>query len=404
MDPRQTSQRATPGIYPSSGAGATPLLEEVLRPRIRAEGPLSFESFMDLALYHEDHGYYSDPSRLRIGTAGDFATNVSVGETFGRLLSLRLHRLWQEGGQPATMHLFELGPEDGSLALDVLRGVQALSPQFHGALHYAACEPSPRKRAALAARFGDAGEPNLRAIGMPPGATAGFGAVLANEVLDALPVRLIRFVEGAWIERRVGLQDESLIWVDAPIVDPLLARQVAALGTNFPDGYQTELCSVLEPFFESLMPLVDRGHFLFIDYGFAHDDYYHPDRTGGTLQTYAHHEARQDPLDSPGIRDITAHVDFTAVATAAGRAGLIPHGFARQESYLTNLAAPLLRELTDDPPPDSFIRQFRTLTHPGFFGSRFHVLELRKGTLPSGASFPCRSAGLESLGLPPASP
>nr|NIP95304.1 SAM-dependent methyltransferase [Akkermansiaceae bacterium] len=276
---------------------------------------------MELALYHEDYGYYSDPSRPRTGAAGDFATNASVGEAFGRLLALRFYRFWQEHGAPTPVHLLELGPEDGSVALDLLRAARALSPDFHGALRYTAGEISARKRAALARRFAEAEEPHLVVLEPPTGPLGEFGVVFGNEVLDALPVRLVRWSKHRWRELRVGLRGDHLAWIEAPIRNSLLAERAAALGSAFPERYQTELCLRTDQFFHDLVPVIDRGLFLFIDYGFPADDYYHPRRTAGTLQTYAGHQSNHHPLDSPGSRDLTAHVDFTATTAAARRAG-----------------------------------------------------------------------------------
>ncbi len=390
-NPREPSKLPAPVIYPSSGIGATPLFEQILRPLIEKEGPLPFPRFMELALYHEEHGYYSDPERVRVGRGGDFATNISVGETFGRLLALRLHEFWIAHRSPAVLHIFELGPEDGSLALDILKWAHQLSPDFRASLRYTACEHSTRKRAILATRFAQSAEPHLQASDTSREHRGEFGVVLANEVLDALPVKLLRFTGGSWHQRWVDLdQDGALTWSDLIEDDP---HTLAFLGDDFTNGYQTELCGGY-PLFQDLARLFDRGLFLFIDYGFTHQDYYHPDRTEGTLQTYCAHQAGDDPLDSPGLRDITTHVNFTAAAASARLAALRLHGFARQESYLTNLAAPLLRTLPDGPASLSFIRQFRTLTHPGFFGSRFHVLELTQGALDPSFRFPCASQDL----------
>lgn len=373
--------------------GATPLFEQILRPLIEKEGPLPFRRFMELALYHEEHGYYSDPQRQRVGRRGDFSTNLSVGESFGRLLATRVHEFWTAHQSPAVLPVLELGPEDGSLALDLLKWSRRIDPAFHAALNYSACEHSARKRATLAERFAESGEERLAVTETPRSRQGEFGVLLANEVLDALPVDLLRFDGETWHQRLVGLDQQSaLTLLDDKKDDP---RALSRLGSSFPENYQTEYCDQHSTFFNDLAPLFDRGLFLFIDYGFTHDDYYHPDRTEGTLRTYLDHQAGDDPLDSPGLRDITSHVNFTAATNSARSAGLRLHGFARQESYLTHLAAPLLRALPDGPESLSFIRQFRTLTHPGFFGSRFQVMELTKGDLDPGFHFPCSSQALE---------
>ena len=395
-DPSRPYKRPAAEKYPSSEAAATPLFDRILRPLLQSEGRIPFSRLMDLALYHDEFGYYSDPGRTRVGREGDFATNVSVGETFGRLLATRLQQYWKSQGSPEQFEVFELGPEDGTLALDIVRAARALEPSFHASLHYRACEHHSRKRQALNERFATSGEEQLRVISPPKEHQADLGVVLANEVLDALPVDLYRFHSGSWHTRFVRLAEDAshLIWEDEPAADCLLAQM---LGETVPEDYQSEFCPALEGFFGDLATIVDRGLFLFIDYGLIEDDYYHPDRSEGTLQTYLHHQAGDDPLDSPGMRDITTHVNFTEAARQAHQAGLVTHGFARQEAYLTHLAAPILQTLPDDPGSLAFIRQFRTLTHPGFFGSRFHALEFIKGEPGMNFTFPCPS---QSLGLP----
>lgn len=365
-------------------------MDLVLLPLIRESGPISFETFMELALYHEEFGYYSDPGRLRVGREGDFATNVSVGETFGRLLALRLYQFWQGQGRPKPFHILELGPEDGSLALDILNWSLNIDEEYHQALTYLACEHSSRKRSSLETRFAEiASSPEVCAL--PTSRVGDCGVILANEVLDALPVRLLRRSSDRWQEKLVSEEEGSLIWAEREFCSPL----PMADPLPFPEGYQTEVSLRLPSFFASLAPLFDRSLSLFIDYGFSSEDYYHPDRTEGTLRTYAHQQAGDNPLQSPGLIDLTAHVDFTTTLRAAEQAGFQGLGFARQESYLTFLAQSVLQQVGGN--DLSFIRQFRTLTHPGFFGSRFQVLELTRGISPGSFSFPCPNDGLVHL-------
>ncbi|MCH2064869.1 MAG: SAM-dependent methyltransferase, partial [Roseibacillus sp.] len=262
-------------------------MDHVLRPLIEREGPLPFPRFMELALYHEDYGYYSDPTRTRVGRTGDFATSVSVGEAFGRLLALRLHQTWEAHGRPASLPVLEPGPEDGSLALDILRAARQQDADFHRALHYTVCEPNARNRETLAARFAASGEPNLGIVATPTDHRSERGVILANEVLDALPVHLVRFSSGEWNERLVTLENDRLAWTETPISTGPLRTHLENLPSGLPDGYSTEVGLQLLPFFHGLAGVFDDALLLFIDYGFERSDYYHPDRTEGTLQTYA---------------------------------------------------------------------------------------------------------------------
>ena len=360
----------------------------MLRPLIEREGPLPFASFMELALYHEEYGYYSDPARTRVGRTGDFATSVSVGNAFGRLLAIRIYQAWEAHGKPASFSVLELGPEDGSLARDILWAARKQDPSFHRALDYVACEPSTRKREALASSFAATGEPKLSVVSTSKVHRSRRGVILANEILDALPVHLVRFSSGEWKELLVTLGNNHLDWDEAPIPSGPLQDHLANLPSGLPDGYTTEVCLQLLPLFHELAGAFDDSLLLFIDYGFERSDYYHPDRTEGTLQTYAGHRAGTNPLEDPGQRDLSTHLEFTSMREAAHAAGLHPLGSARQESYLVHLASGLLKGLSSGEDDREFLRQFQTLTHPAFFGSRFHAFEFAKGEISSSLSFP----------------
>ncbi len=373
-----------------SPTGATPLFLHVLAPLIKEGGPLSFCRFMELALYHEEFGYYTDPGRRRVGKTGDFATSVSVGAAYGQLLAIRIHQVWEAHGRPQIFSVLEIGPEDGSLAIDILQAARQQDNAFYRALHYAACEPSARKREVLVDRFAATGEQNLRVVGSPTGAKAEQGIVLGNEVLDALPVHLIRWSRSSWQEMYVGLKDEKLVWTMVPCSEGHLSDHLSKLPVDLPEGYTTEVCLNLFPLMKELAATFEDGLVLLVDYGFERSDYYHPDRCEGTLQTYARHQVGKDPLEAPGEHDLSTHLDLTSVREAAHDAGLTPLGSARQESYLVHLASGLLQNLSSPEADREFLGQFQTLTHPAFFGSRFHFLEFAKGPISSGLAFPGR--------------
>lgn len=373
-----TDPAPTP-IYPPSGEGATSLLASLLRKRIELEGSLSFAAYMAETLYHPDWGYYSAPERTRVGQKGDFFTSVSVGNTFGRLLAARLHSFWQINQSPSEFHLIEPGPESGHLALDLLAAAEALDPAFRAALRYHAIEPSAKKREALGNRLAEASNTEIH-----PSASDlrfSFGAVLANEIVDALPVHLIEWSEGTWQERRVAFDNDEFIWTTAPITCPDLQQALPDIQPAPADGYTTEICLGYSAFLAPLAEALESGLLLFIDYGHAEAEYYAPTRTTGTLQTFHQHQATDSPLTHPGTQDITAHANFTRLLEVARQLGLEANGFTRQERYLTSLAEPLLSSL--DPTSAEFqhtIRQFRTLTHPFMLGASFHMLEFLKGT------------------------
>ena len=179
-----------------------------------------------------------------------------------------------------------------------------------------------------------------------------------------------------WLECSVALgPDDTLVWDTGKITDPSLLAALAKLGTDFPDGYRTEIRTCFQDFLEPLARALSSGLMLWPDYGFARPEYYHPDRKSGTLRTFSKHRAGENPLLRPGGADITAHVDFTAVAEAATALGGHPVAFQNQGGWLTEIAREWLLEQEGNPQPAA-LRQFQTLTHPAHLGGSFHCLEL----------------------------
>ena len=365
-----------PHAYPIATHPATASLRRTLRERIERDGPLGFADFMAAALYDPAHGYYARSTR-QTGKAGDFFTSVSVGPVFGAVLARRLLQAWQDAGRPARWRIIECGAHDGTLAVDVLGTLSALDPRASAALEYVIPEPLPSLRAAQRTTLQHY-QKCVRVINDPLELAAAPlpGVAFGNEVLDALPCHLVERHANHWLECQVVLApDGEFAWTTAAIADPALLEALAPLGDLFPQGYRTEVRTCFQSF---LTPLVDglvSGLMLWIDYGFARPDYYHPDRTCGTLRTFANHRAGTNQLERPGATDITAHVDFTAVAEAALALGGRPTVFRNQGEWLTATARSWLLEQEGKPQP-AFLRQFQTLTHPAHLGSRFHVLEL----------------------------
>lgn len=334
---------------------------------------------MAAALYHPQDGYYAHPDRP-IGRAGDFFTSVSVGPAFGTILARWLLNRWQALGSPHRWRVAEPGAHDGQLAADLTAALHALNPAATAGLIYTVPEPLAQRRSRLARQLAALPVAHLELFDpADPPPQAHPGVVVANEVLDALPCRLVEFDGTIWLERFVcATPDDALELHPQPVTDPALAAALTPLGTAFPAGYQTEIRTNFPAFLAPLRNLLDRGALLFLDYGFARPELYHPDRRSGTLRTFHAHHAADDPLASPGHCDLTAHVDFTAVAEAAATLHLTPARFEPQGFFLTHLAQPWLESLAHAPEParTNAVRQFHTLTHPAHLGARFHALEL----------------------------
>jgi SAM-dependent MidA family methyltransferase len=337
---------------------------------------MRFADFMTAALYDPAAGYYARAPR-QVGRAGDFFTSVSVGPLFGELLARRFVREWREMGAPSRWRIIESGAHDGQLAADILAAMAHLAPQALAGLEYLIPEPLPRlqeaQRKTLAPWAG-----TVRCIESPePLASEPLpGIAFGNELLDALPFHLIEWRDGGWQECRVTLEaDGGFSWHTTEITEPALRQAIAPLGGNFAEGYRSEIRTNYEDFLRPLTRCLSTGLLVWLDYGFARPEYYHPDRRNGTLRTFSKHRAAENPLSAPGEIDITAHVDFTAVAEAALRLGCQPGIFQNQGSWLTTLAREWLLGLEGQAQP-SLLQAFQTLTHPAHLGGSFHVLEL----------------------------
>lgn len=361
-------------------------LARLLADRLRLEGAMPFSSFMAAALYHPEHGYYA-AARMRTGRAGDFFTSVSVGPVFGQLMAGECCAAWERMGKPDRFTLVEAGANDGRLAADVLGWVRDHRPDFAAALSYQIDEPlaapMARQRETLA-DFGD--RVTHDAVGPVP-----HGCYFANELLDAVPCRRVRFSNGRWQELHVGLNASGLFcWQEREPEDRALVNRLTWLGNGFPEGYTTEIAPAVASHLRLAAHRLGQGYLYFADYGYPAPDYYSVSRHTGTLRCYRNHEAHDDPFEAIGETDLTAHVDFSLAATAATGAGCEVLGFVDQSRFLTAAAAPTLRDMEAAGPAAgaAWNRQFQTLTHPAHLGSKFHFLVLGQNTggLPRPAS------------------
>ena len=347
--------------------------------RIRAEihaagGLLPFDRFMDLALYAPGLGYYM-AGAVKLGAEGDFVTAPEISPLFGRCLAVQCAEVLQQTGGG---DLLELGAGTGALAVQVLETLEQLGvlPQ-----RYRILELSPdlqsRQRALILERI-----PHLapRCDWLTKLPTGLRGLVLANEVLDAMPIHRFRSGEhGSVGELFVAERGGALTEVVAPVRSPGLAEAVAALhaeGLARTAGYRSEINLRLGPWLDALGASLDAGLVLLIDYGYTRRTYYQPDRTMGTLMCHLRHQSRDDPYREIGLQDITAHVDFTAVAEAGAAARLDLAGFTTQAHFLVGCG--IDRFLADSPDTVGLALGAKQLLLPSAMGERFKVLGLSR--------------------------
>lgn len=353
-------------------------LKERLKAEFEKQEAISFPKYLEVVLYDPSHGYYANQTR-QVGRQGDFFTSVSVGPLFGEILAHRFLNWWNENGRPEQWRLLELGGHDGKLAADILGTLARISPHAWSALQYATIEPLPKLRSAQAERLAPlAADVKVCASSCALAETPLPGVIFGNEVLDALPFHLIRYIAGNWKELFVS---KDLQWISKSIQDGSpLATKLADIAQTLPNAYQTEIRTNYGSFVKSITDCITTGLVVFIDYGFAAPEYYDIHRTEGTLRTFSQHKAADNPLDRPGEIDITAHVNFTDLALEMQKLGYQPTHFSNQGSYLTHLSAEMIRsgELNNA----QKIAQFKTLTHPAHLGGSFHAIEFTQHGQP----------------------
>jgi SAM-dependent MidA family methyltransferase len=363
------------GEYRDRSPEAIAGLAERIARKIRENGPLGFDRFMAAALYDPQGGYYARAAG-QVGRSGDFFTSVSVGPLFGRLLATHAAAAWREAGRPERWRIVELGAHDGRLAADLLDALPEIDAAAAAATEMVIIEPLEALAAAQRERLGDRARIVTRADELDPRP----GLLLANEVLDALPCHLVESTGNGWLEIGVGLDPRGGFVFQALGPAGVLAD---ALPPR-PAGYRSEVRTGLTDLLRNLLPALSPARMLWIDYGYERDDYYAEGRREGTLRTFSKHRAGDDPLDAPGTRDISAHVDFTALREAVEACGGEVLRFESQGKFLTETARPWLLSLEGRTDVTAAVRQFQTLTHPAQMGGRFHVFEAAWGPVPAG--------------------
>lgn len=316
---------------------------------IARDGPITFARFMDLALYDPEGGYYRAEA-AHPGREGDFLTAPEAHPIFGAALARAVADAWDRLGRPDPFVLREYGAGTGTLAVSVLDGLAAEHPELAARLRYDPIEVEARRLEAIAARLGEAGHVGVLAATETSGAPA-VGFVLANEVLDALPVHRVVFRDGVLREVLVGSRNGSFVDVEAGPTTRALASRMADEAIELVEGQRAEISLGLGTWIDAASAGLERGVLLLIDYGYPATELYdRVRRRDGTLRAYLRHRVHDDPYIHVGRQDLTAHVDVTAVETAARVAGLDHLGTTTQAEFLVGLGTEdLLRAIQADP-------------------------------------------------------
>ena len=331
----------------------TPLVESICE-TIRAQGPQSFAWFMQQALYHPEHGYYSS-GRCAIGRNGDYFTNVSVGPLFGQLMVAQFAEIWEELGKINDFVIVEQGAHDGQFARDVLQSAQSRAPEFFEALDYRIIESFP----ILRERQSQMLEPFRNKVEWRDSLQPFVGVHFSNELLDALPVRLI----SGGVEKLVDLQGDKFLFIERPLSS-------------------TEFNQAALDWVDSVAANLQRGYVITIDYGFLGEEFER------NVQVRAQHRYLDSPFKQIGHADITMCVHWRSIVERAQANGLLVAGFTDQHHFLTGI----LSQVESGDGGQSLLadsrkskRELQTLLHPEMLGRSFQVLALTKNVDP-GAS------------------
>lgn len=374
-----------PAPTPEAARHSARLAEQIRQVIAAAGGRISFARYMELVLYAPGLGYYSAGAR-KFGAAGDFVTAPEISHLFSRCLARQIAEvLGQLGGD-----VLEVGAGSGVMAAAVIDELAALGvpPRRYLVLERSA-ELRARQRAALEAApgRGRAGVPIEWLDDLP---APGFhGVVVANELLDAFPAHRFCIQEGRVEEFYVGCSGDHFVWALGPPETPAVAQAVAELqrllGRRLPAGYVSEVSPARRAWVGELGRRVERGVVLLVDYGYPRAEYYHPQRTRGTLTCFYRHRAHSEPLLLPGLQDISVHVDFSDVAAAAREAGFEVVGYTTQADFL--IALGLLAMLQADRAHDgsreadhlALASEVKRLIMPGDLGELVKVMGLARG-------------------------
>jgi SAM-dependent MidA family methyltransferase len=360
--------------------GNTALIQ-LIRAQIQKHGPVPFAWFMEQALYHPQHGYYSS-GRAVIGRKGDYFTNVSVGPLFGQLLAAQFVEIWERLGKIDNFTIVEQGAHDGRFARDVLLAIRVRSPEFFSALRYRIVEPFPvwqDRQSQTLAEFGDRVECCESLDRLEPFV----GVHFSNELLDAMPMRLLgpdggtravvsrifgRRQRAALQEKLVALQGNELVFIEKP-------------------SKETERSPAIFTWIDTLSTKLNRGFVIAIDFGFVREDFRE------VLQARAQHRLLDSPFEQIGDADITAHINWTEIAERAETNGLHIAGFTDQHHFFTGIISAwpnlLSASVSNSTALSSQVhhadedakskRALQTLLHPEMLGRAFQVLTLSKG-------------------------
>ena len=351
-------------------------LAAVIRARIEQNGSISFSEYMEMALYEPGLGYYS-AGLQKFGEGGDFITAPQLGDVFARCLAKQVGQISKELGE---YEIIEAGAGSGVLAADLLNALQDNQPPARYRILERSAHLRQVQRETLE-RSVPQWMDRISWLDQPP-ETDWQGIFIANEVLDALTVELFCCANEGIRQMRVVNGPDGFAWDQGqcpPLMEAKVQSTLASLESPPTDGYQSEINTTLPAWLDSVTASLHKGAALFIDYGYPRQEYYLPQRRNGTLICHYRHRAHDDPFVWPGLTDISASVDFTALAEAADSCGFEVSGYTSQAMFLLGCGLEdVIMSLQSLSEKDRVMKniEVRKLTLPAEMGERFQVMAL----------------------------
>jgi SAM-dependent MidA family methyltransferase len=357
-------ERQTLRVERLNTRSGNPALIKLIRAEIQRRGPVSFARFMEQALYHPEHGYYSS-GQCAIGRHGDYFTNVSVGPFFGRLLTAQFAEMWERLGETENFVIVEQGAHHGDFARDVLESAAKYRPDFFAALRYRIVEPFPilqDRQSQTLAEFEDKIEWRASINSLDPFT----GVHFSNELLDSMPVRLI----GHSKEKLVDLEGDEFVLIERPLSNGATASRPPRKKGAFNQP-------ALE-WIDNVAAKLQRGYVLAVDYGHLSNEF------DARIQVRSQHRHLDSPFERIGHADITIHVDWMSVSERAQAKGLHVAGFTDQHHFLTGIISewPEIIHSHLLEVDSKMKRELQTLLHPEMLGRSFQALGLAKNVDP----------------------
>jgi len=354
-------------------------LKQKIIEKIKREGPLTFEIFMEMALYEPELGYYAS-DKIEIGRAGDFYTSQHVHSMFGSMIGKQIKEMWELTGKPKNFLAVEPGAGAGYMCKDIMDYLNKMN--LLDSIKYMIIERNPflqKKQKSLLENYSD----KVTWASSLPDIGKVRGCILSNELLDSFPVHMIA-IENGLKEIYVTADKNNLLELKGDPNTDALTDYINEFSPELPEGYRTEINLRIKEWLRSVNEILEEGFILTIDYGYPSWDYYSPERNRGTLLCYHKHRTTENPYMNVGEQDMTAHVNFSSVKKWGEEFGFETLGFCHQGTYLVSLGIDeMIRELPANRKEYLFeVAKIKKLILPGTIGETHKVMIQYKGKKP----------------------